>query len=116
MSSSCSDSSAKLMPLNEALSHLLGSAVALVDEETVMLDEALGRVLSQPVASSINVPAWDNSAMDGYAVRHQDINDLDALPVVQRIPAGTNGQPLVAGTAANANALKSAVDDSSTDE
>lgn len=100
MSSSCSDSSAKLMPLNEAISHLVGSAVALVDEETVMLDEALGRVLSQPVASTINVPAWDNSAMDGYAVRHQDINDLDALPVVQRIPAGTNGQPLVAGTAA----------------
>ena len=100
MSSSCSDSSAKLMRLNDALSHLVGSAVALVDEETVMLDEALGRVLSQPVASTINVPAWDNSAMDGYAVRHQDINDLDALPVVQRIPAGTNGQPLVAGTAA----------------
>lgn len=100
MSSSCSDSSAKLMPLSEALSHLLGSAVALVDEETVMLDEALGRVLSQPVASTINVPAWDNSAMDGYAVRHRDINGLDALPVVQRIPAGTNGQPLVAGTAA----------------
>lgn len=100
MSSSCSDSSAKLMPLSEALSHLLGSAVALVDEETVMLDEALGRVLSQPVASTINVPAWDNSAMDGYAVRHRDINGLDTLPVVQRIPAGTNGQPLVAGTAA----------------
>ena len=100
MSSSCSDSSAKLMPLSEALAHLLGSAVVLVDEETVMLDEAFGRVLSQPVASTINVPAWDNSAMDGYAVRHQDINDLDALPVVQRIPAGTNGQPLVAGTAA----------------
>jgi molybdopterin molybdotransferase len=74
--------------------------VALVDEETVMLDEALGRVLSQPVASTINVPAWDNSAMDGYAVRHRDINGLDTLPVVQRIPAGTNGQPLVAGTAA----------------
>ena len=100
MSSSCSDSSTKLMPLSEALAHLLGSAVVLVDEETVMLDEAFGRVLSQPVASTINVPAWDNSAMDGYAVRHQDINDLDALPVVQRIPAGTNAQPLVAGTAA----------------
>ena len=88
------------MPLDEALKHLVDSAVPLADEETVMLDEALGRVLSQPVASTINVPAWDNSAMDGYAVRHQDINDLDALPVVQRIPAGTNGQPLVAGTAA----------------
>lgn len=100
MSSCCSDSSAKLIPLDEALMHLVGSAVPLADEETVMLDEALGRVLSKPVASTINVPAWDNSAMDGYAVRSQDINDLDQLPVVQRIPAGTYGQPLMPGTAA----------------
>ena len=100
MSSSCSDSSAKLMPLDEALKHLVDRAVPLADDETVILDEALGRVLAQPVAATINVPAWDNSAMDGYAVRHQDINDLDELPVVQRIPAGTNGQPLIPGTAA----------------
>jgi len=100
MSSSCSDSSAKLMPLDEALKHLVDSAVPLADNETVILDEALGRVLAQPVAATINVPAWDNSAMDGYAVRHQDINDLSELPVVQRIPAGTYGQPLIPGTAA----------------
>lgn len=100
MSSSCSDSSAKLMPLDEALKHLVDSAVPLADNETVILDEALGRVLAQPVAATINVPAWDNSAMDGYAVRHQDINDLNELPVVQRIPAGTYGQPLIPGTAA----------------
>ena len=88
------------MPLDEALKHLVDSAVPLADNETVILDEALGRVLAQPVAATINVPAWDNSAMDGYAVRHQDINDLSELPVVQRIPAGTYGQPLIPGTAA----------------
>ena len=100
MSSSCSDSSAKLMPLDEALTHLVGSAEAIVEEETVMLDDALGRVLSQAVSSSIDVPAWDNSAMDGYAVRFEDIASLDQLPVVQRIPAGTHGHPLEPGTAA----------------
>ena len=100
MSSCCSDSSAKLMPLDQALKHLVDSATPLADEETVMLDEALGRVLAQPVVSSINVPAWDNSAMDGYAVRYKDINDLDQLPVTQRIPAGKNGQPLLPRTAA----------------
>lgn len=100
MSSSCSDSSAKLMPLDEALEHLVGSAEAIVEEETVMLDDALGRVLSQAVSSSINVPAWDNSAMDGYAVRYEDLANLDQLPVVQRIPAGTHGHPLEPGTAA----------------
>ena len=88
------------MPLDEALKHLVDSAVPLADNETVILDEALGRVLAQPVAATINVPAWDNSAMDGYAVRHKDINDLNELPVVQRIPAGTYGQPLIPGTAA----------------
>lgn len=100
MSSCCSDSSAKLMPLDEALKHLVGSAEAIVEEETVMLDDALGRVLSQAVSSSIDVPAWDNSAMDGYAVRYEDIASLDQLPVVQRIPAGTHGHPLEPGTAA----------------
>ena len=100
MSSSCSDSSAKLMPLDEALNHLVDSAVPLADEETVMLDEALGRVMAQPVAATINVPAWDNSAMDGYAVRYRDVSNLEQLPVVQRIPAGTFGQPLLPGTAA----------------
>ena len=98
--SCCSNSSVKIMPLDEALKHLVGSAKAIVEEETVMLDDALGRVLSQPVSSSINVPAWDNSAMDGYAVRYEDIANLDQLPVVQRIPAGTHGHPLEPGTAA----------------
>ena len=88
------------MPLDEALTHLVGSAEAIVEEETVMLDDALGRVLSQAVSSSIDVPAWDNSAMDGYAVRFEDIASLDQLPVVQRIPAGTHGHPLEPGTAA----------------
>lgn len=88
------------MPLDEALAHLVGSAESVVEEETVMLDDALGRVLSQPVYSSINVPAWDNSAMDGYAVRYEDIASFDQLPVVQRIPAGTHGHPLEPATAA----------------
>ena len=98
--SCCSTSSTKLIPLDEALTLLVDSAVAITEESTVNLDEAFGRVLSKAVASTINVPAWDNSAMDGYAVRYDDIKILDQLPVVQRIAAGTNGQPLEPGTAA----------------
>ena len=98
--SCCSTSSTKLIPLDEALTLLVDSAVAITEESTVNLDEAFGRVLSKAVASTINVPAWDNSAMDGYAVRYDDIKKLDQLPVVQRIAAGTNGQPLEPGTAA----------------
>ncbi len=101
MSCCCSSSStSSLMPLDEALSLLIKNAVAIADEESVILDEALGRVLSQAVTSGINVPAWDNSAMDGYALRFEDIENLDQIPVSQRIPAGTSAQPLQPGTAA----------------
>ena len=56
MSCCCSSSSSNLMPLDEALSLLVNSAIPVTDEEAVMLDEAMGRVLSQPVTSTINVP------------------------------------------------------------
>ncbi len=61
--------------------------------ERVVLSEALGRVLASPAISPITIPAWDNSAMDGYAVRAADIEraSLDApatLPVLETIAAG----------------------------
>ena len=45
----------------------------LVESERVPVREALGRVLAQQIVPSIDVPAHDNSAMDGYAVRFADI-------------------------------------------
>ena len=98
--SCCSTSTSKLMPLDEALTLLTDSAVTITDEESVKLDDALGRVLSKGVSSAINVPAWDNSAMDGYAVRYIDIINHEQLPVSQRIPAGTRSLPLQPGSAA----------------
>jgi len=51
--------------------------------------------------STIDVPGWDNSAMDGYAVRSADLAASGGrLPVSQRIPAGAVGPPLESGTAA----------------
>jgi molybdopterin molybdotransferase len=41
--------------------------------ETVAIDEALGRILAEPVSAATSLPPWDNSAMDGYAVRAADI-------------------------------------------
>jgi molybdopterin molybdotransferase len=43
------------------------------DKETVSIRNALGRVLAQDIVPQINVPAHDNSAMDGYAVRFSDL-------------------------------------------
>jgi molybdopterin molybdotransferase len=59
----------------------------------VPLDDALDGVLAEDIISPINLPAWDNSAMDGYAVRSLDTRDAttDAparLRVVEQIPAG----------------------------
>lgn len=59
----------------------------------VPLDDALGSVLADDVASPLDIPAWTNSAMDGYATRAADVRGAsDAAPVrlrvVEEIPAG----------------------------
>ncbi len=90
-----------LMPLDEALARLLENARPGLDAERVSTFEADGRVLAQDVISALTVPPRDNSAMDGYAVRAVDCAAPGAvLSVAQRIPAGTVGTPLAAGTAA----------------
>jgi molybdopterin molybdotransferase len=96
---SCSDTPVKLMPVAEALQCILQNAIDIREMQSVTLDEADGRVLAEPVCSAINVPAWDNSAMDGYAIRFSDLDDNDELPVAQTIPAGTTGRPHQPGTA-----------------
>src|SRR6185295_14091771 len=69
--------------------------------DTVSTFEADGRVLAQDLVSALQVPPQDNSAMDGYAVRSAEIADEGvALPVSQRIPAGSAAQPLKPGTVA----------------
>jgi molybdopterin molybdotransferase len=47
----------------------------VVETETVKIRDALGRVLAQDIVPSINVPAHDNSAMDGYALRFSDLQE-----------------------------------------
>ncbi|MEW6164322.1 MAG: gephyrin-like molybdotransferase Glp [Pseudomonadota bacterium] len=85
----------------EALDHLLSAAVPVAETKSVPLVAARGRVLAAPQGAGIDVPPLDNSAMDGYALRCADVPAAGAiLPVAQRIPAGSVGQPLAAGTAA----------------
>lgn len=68
--------------------------------EVVPLAQAYGRVLAQNQFSDLDVPQYDNSAMDGYAVRCSDFSAQSVFPVSQRIPAGSSPSPLQAGTAA----------------
>lgn len=57
------------LPVADALAAMQSQVSALTETETVSLSAALDRVLAQPVRASINVPGYDNSAMDGYALR-----------------------------------------------
>jgi molybdopterin molybdotransferase len=56
--------------------------------ETVKTREALGRVLGEDIVPSINVPAHDNSAMDGYAVRAADLQQETSLEEIGTALAG----------------------------
>ena len=90
-----------LLSVEEALQQLLAGVRPVVETETMPTLQAIGRVLAAPVQSGMNVPAMDNSAMDGYAVRVADIPAVGTrLKVSQRIQAGMVGEPLAAGTAA----------------
>ena len=90
-----------MISVEQALEKLLADASVMVSDETAGLDEGLGRVLAEDVVSAIDVPPADNSAMDGYALRHQDWHGPEvALPISQRITAGTPPQPLQLRTAA----------------
>jgi molybdopterin molybdotransferase len=63
------------------------------DLEVVDLLTAFHRILATPVISSLDFPHWDNSAMDGFAVRYEDVQNSNSenptiLEVVEEIPAG----------------------------
>ena len=92
--------SAPLKSLDDALAELLGCANTLDGVDTVATFDADGRVLAQDLVSALQVPSFDNSAMDGYAVRCADLAAGVALPVSQRIPAGSSPAPLAAQTLA----------------
>ncbi|MES9829316.1 MAG: gephyrin-like molybdotransferase Glp [Candidatus Thiodiazotropha sp.] len=97
----CDSHQAQLKPVDEALVFLLDQVKPITQQETLALDESLGRVLAAPVNSQVDVPPWDNSAMDGFAVNSNDLqSDEVRLHVAQRIPAGSVGRSLETGTAA----------------
>ena len=92
---------APLLPLKEALDQLLASVVPLDATERLATFDADGRVLAQQVVSALHVPPQDNSSMDGYALRVQDVTVPGVeMAVSQRIPAGTSGTSLQPQTVA----------------
>lgn len=91
----------ELMPVEIALARLLALAEAapIRDTESLALAACEGRVLAQDLISTLDLPPWPNSAMDGYALNLADWSGMP-LPVSQRIFAGQAPEPLAAGTCA----------------
>ncbi len=78
-----------LLSVEHALNRILGSARPSREMEQVALHDALGRVLAQDLIANVTHPAFDNSAMDGYAVRHADVSAIGAeLEVIGQSAAG----------------------------
>lgn len=82
-----------LTPLHEAQQIVLDATVVLGLEKISLLD-ALGRTLGEDIVAERDNPPWDNSAMDGFAVRWEDIKQDHAiqkpvtLAVIEDVPAG----------------------------
>ncbi|TDO13805.1 MULTISPECIES: molybdopterin molybdotransferase MoeA [Halomonas] len=88
---------AELQSIDTALTALLHNVV-ITPAQSLPCDEAAGRVLAQGIEARLDVPAFDNSAMDGYALDHRDAGKR--LNIAQRIAAGSPVKPLVPGTCA----------------
>lgn len=94
-----------LVDVEAHLGRVLATAREIVDAapertvERLPLVAALGRVLAADVAALAPVPPFTNSSMDGFAVRAQDLEATDELPVSGDVAAGAVGGPLAPGTA-----------------
>ncbi len=91
-----------LKPVDDTIADLLLAAQSLRETEDIAVENGLGRILAEAVSSTVDVPGYDNSAMDGYAIVSSDTLGDEAvqLPVTQRIAAGDTGTPLKAGEVA----------------
>lgn len=85
-----------MLSVNQAESIILNLVQPLdskIDQDLVNLPLARGRILAESVRSNLNFPHWDNSAMDGYAVRFEDVANCSQekpilLEIIEEIPAG----------------------------
>ncbi len=90
-----------LLPISTACERAAACVSPKTQVEIVPLQQAAGRVLAVAVEARFDMPHFDQSAMDGYAVTAADVAEREnTLPVSQRILAGQWGRPLVPGTAA----------------
>ncbi len=91
-----------LMNVDAALQILLERAqsAAPLSVQELALEQAENHVLAEPLLAQFAMPPWPNSAMDGYAVRSNEVQAGHTLSVSQKIFAGQDPEPLQQGTCA----------------
>ena len=92
ISNDCFKHSKKRISLEKAISILKKRIKCIKKTEIIKLGQSLGRILSKDIISNINVPSFNNSAVDGYAFKHSDLNKKSetSLKLFGRIIAGQN--------------------------
>jgi len=89
-----------LISIEQACSRAAAYATVIREREEVLLGQALGRILAEPVVSVLPLPPFDQSAMDGYALRAGDgLPSGTSLAVAGRMAAGDEELPLPQGSA-----------------
>jgi molybdopterin molybdotransferase len=84
---------------DQALGEILAHA-RVGGAERVSLEDALGRVLASPLEATLDSPRFDNSAVDGYALRAEDLRSRDRLRIAQSGRAGEPSSEIAAGETA----------------
>ena len=84
----------------EEAQEIIFAKIKPIDSSEIDIQDALGRVLSEDVFSERAIPPWANSAMDGYAVRSEDIKNATKgnpveLKVIERIQAGVKAKSVL---------------------
>jgi molybdopterin molybdotransferase len=94
-----------LRSVEEAREAILGAIDGPLGLEAVFVEKSLGRVLAEPIVAAVTLPPWDNSAMDGYAIRAVDVAPVGEespakLSVIDDTPAGgVSGRAVESGSA-----------------
>jgi molybdopterin molybdotransferase len=102
LSDDCFAFSGPLLPIADMERLIIERVTPVAEVEQVSLNDALGRVVAADIAAPEDLPAFDNSAVDGFAVRHADLEDPadTRLIIAERVTAGhAAAHPLAPGQA-----------------
>ena len=85
------------MNVSNALKRLLKHKLSF-PSENIFLKDAIGRTLSKPIAIRKNIPEFDTSSMDGFAVKKSSLGKIKRFKILGEIPAGANSSYVIKPT------------------